>query len=233
MEKLRYWIILAFEPINLVLSAAASLLRPWAYFAPDKAITPEKPIRLYEFESCPSCRIAREAVSGIGLEVEICPCPNGGQRYRPWVKERGGKSQFPYLVDENTGTEMYESADIVRYLARTYGNGTPWWLWLGPIGDLLSAFSSLLRPVWGDHKRRSSPPEKLLVFEGSEGSPFARTVRELLCEMEIAYRWQPKAGKPKLNDPNTDHELLGDFAIRRYLIAAYGGGARETTTSKP
>ncbi len=26
----------------------------------------------------------------------------------------------PYLVDPNTGTEMFESADIVAYLDRTY-----------------------------------------------------------------------------------------------------------------
>jgi hypothetical protein len=28
---------------------------------------------------------------------------------------------FPYLADPNTGTEMFESADIVRYLVDTYG----------------------------------------------------------------------------------------------------------------
>jgi glutathione S-transferase len=28
---------------------------------------------------------------------------------------------LPYLVDPNTGTAMYESADIVRYLEREYG----------------------------------------------------------------------------------------------------------------
>eukprot|EP00960_Hanusia_phi_P069894 767188-Hanusia_phi.AAC.2 len=30
---------------------------------------------------------------------------------------------FPFLVDDNTGVSMYESADIVNYLLRTYGNG--------------------------------------------------------------------------------------------------------------
>jgi glutathione S-transferase len=27
----------------------------------------------------------------------------------------------PYLADPNTGQEMFESADIVRYLEQTYG----------------------------------------------------------------------------------------------------------------
>jgi glutaredoxin len=29
---------------------------------------------------------------------------------------RGGKSQFPYLVDETADIEMYESGDIIEYL---------------------------------------------------------------------------------------------------------------------
>ncbi len=35
--------------------------------------------------------------------------------------KRGGKSQFPYLVDDEAGVEMYESGDIVKYLAKKYG----------------------------------------------------------------------------------------------------------------
>ena len=34
---------------------------------------------------------------------------------------RGGKQQVPYLVDDETNVEMYESADIVKYLNDTYG----------------------------------------------------------------------------------------------------------------
>ena len=33
----------------------------------------------------------------------------------------GGKSQFPYMVDPNTGTSMYESDDIIDYLFDKYG----------------------------------------------------------------------------------------------------------------
>ena len=34
----------------------------------------------------------------------------------------GGKSQFPYLVDPNTDTSMYESDDIINYLFDKYGS---------------------------------------------------------------------------------------------------------------
>jgi glutathione S-transferase len=32
-------------------------------------------------------------------------------------------NRFPYLIDPNTGTAMYESSDIVKYLFRVYGEG--------------------------------------------------------------------------------------------------------------
>ena len=35
---------------------------------------------------------------------------------------RGGKVQSPYLVDTDTGTEMYESEDIIAYLHKKVGS---------------------------------------------------------------------------------------------------------------
>ncbi|MFX9711432.1 glutathione S-transferase N-terminal domain-containing protein, partial [Acinetobacter baumannii] len=42
-------------------------------------------------------------------------------RNRHWLAEHTGKVQVPYLIDPNTDTSLYESADIVRYLQSTYG----------------------------------------------------------------------------------------------------------------
>jgi glutathione S-transferase len=39
---------------------------------------------------------------------------------RPAFEKRSGKMMVPYLVDPNTDTEMFESAEIVAYLERTY-----------------------------------------------------------------------------------------------------------------
>src|ERR1041385_5373525 len=72
---------------------------------------PEKRLELYEFEACPYCRKVREALSILDLEAVVYPCPKQGPRYRREVERRGGKQQFPYLVDPNTGKEMYESED--------------------------------------------------------------------------------------------------------------------------
>ena len=38
----------------------------------------------------------------------------------PADNSRTGHVQVPYLIDPNTGTEMFESADIIRYLEQTY-----------------------------------------------------------------------------------------------------------------
>lgn len=44
-----------------------------------------------------------------------------GSGNRPILRARGGKVMVPYLIDPNTGTEMYESEAIVSYLRETYG----------------------------------------------------------------------------------------------------------------
>ncbi|CAI5475414.1 unnamed protein product [Closterium sp. Yama58-4] len=80
-----------------------------------------KPIELYEFEGCPFCRKVREMVSVLDLDVLFYPCPVNGPTYRPKAIEMGGKRQFPYMVDPNTGVSMYESDEIIKYLANTYG----------------------------------------------------------------------------------------------------------------
>ncbi len=82
---------------------------------------PATPVVVYEFEACPFCRKVREALTVLDLDADIRPCPKGGRRFRPELVARGGKAQFPYLVDPNTGKEMYESDDIVRYLHENYG----------------------------------------------------------------------------------------------------------------
>lgn len=82
---------------------------------------PEKSIKLYEFEGSPFCRRVREVLTLLNLDYEVYPCPKGGKKYRPVVKQLGGKTCFPFLVDENTGDQMYESQDIIHHLFKHYG----------------------------------------------------------------------------------------------------------------
>ncbi|CAI0462271.1 unnamed protein product [Linum tenue] len=76
---------------------------------------PEQPIMIYEFE--------REIVAVLDLDVLFYPCPRNGPNFRPKAVELGGKQQFPYMVDPNTGVSMYESDAIIKYLVDKYGDG--------------------------------------------------------------------------------------------------------------
>ena len=224
--------------VDVGTSWGASILRLGLGLAATHAgARPEQPIELYEFEGCPFCRKVREAVSMLDLETKVFPCPRGGPRYREEVKQRGGASLFPYMVDPNTGTEMYESSDIVEYLYDRYGN-RPAPLWLKthitiPLGSLASA----LRLTHGGTYRPSKPPELPLELYGFEASPYVRIARETLCELELAYVLRPVAKRspnrsafversgrmmvPWLADPNTGTEMFESAEIRRYLLQTY------------
>lgn len=199
---------------------------------------PIKPLQIYEFEGCPFCRRVREALSMLDLEAEIFPCPKGGERHRSVLAEIGGKAQFPFLVDPNTGESLYESGDIVDYLFAQYSDGeAPAVLRGGPIATLAVVASGLGRGTAGSAMRRSKAPAKPLELYSFEASPFCRLVREVLCELELPYllhnvargsarrpAFRAHAGKvqvPYLVDPNTNIEMFESADIIAYLEATY------------
>ena len=176
---------------------------------------PEQLLELYEFEGCPYCRLVREALTEMDLDVLIRPCPKRGERFRPTVVEQGGKAQFPYLVDPNTGTALYESGAIIRYLAETYGARRPR---RGSQG--LRAFGSQLASVprlgRGMLARGSKQPAQPLELYSFESSPYSRPVRERLCELELPYvlRNMGKAQKADMGPPIVRKKFYPDAGIR-------------------
>ena len=111
------------NPLNIATSLISTFVRPINGISVSRVgAKPEEPLQLYDIENCPYCRLVREAMTELDLDVLILPCPKGGSRFRPELKARGGKAQFPYLVDPNTGVEMYESLDIVEYLFDNYAD---------------------------------------------------------------------------------------------------------------
>ncbi|MDX1735704.1 MAG: glutathione S-transferase N-terminal domain-containing protein [Halioglobus sp.] len=149
---------------------------------------PAETLQLFDIENCPYCRLVREALTELDLDAEIFPCPRNGERFRPEVVERGGKAQFPYLVDPNTGVEMYESLDIVAYLFETYGKRPLPLKWrAGRLQTLGSMLASGARMGESMQAEPSVQPEYMLELYSFESSPYARVVRERLCNMEIPY----------------------------------------------
>ncbi|MEM7661568.1 MAG: glutathione S-transferase N-terminal domain-containing protein [Pseudomonadota bacterium] len=176
---------------------------------------------LYEFEACPFCRIARESISEAGLATHVKPCPKRGLRFRPDVTMLGGKAQFPYLVNTDTGEGRYESADIARQAEALAQRQRPLVHWLGPFNKILSFYSNLLRFYSGGSVVPSTEPKKPLQYVGSELDPGGRLVKERLSAMELEYIWHPVAKRPKLHDPNTGKDVLGPKRIRKYLLDQY------------
>jgi glutathione S-transferase len=229
--------------MNRMLDVATSLFATVSRLGAGLTATPpaRRPARLlelYEFEACPFCRKVRDALTELDLEAMIYPCPKGGTVFRPKAIEFGGKAQFPYLVDPNTATSLYESDAIVAYLFATYGGRAPGFLVRGPLATASSAVASAFRPTGGTRARPSRRPKRPLELWSFEASPFCRIARETLCELEIPYRLHnvgkngagrpalvERAGKmmvPYLVDPNTKREMFESADITAYLDTTYG-----------
>jgi glutathione S-transferase len=199
---------------------------------------PEQTLELWEFEGCPFCRKVREALTFLDLSALVHPCPKGAPHHRAEVTRRGGREMFPYLHDPNTGAEMYESEDIIRYLYERYGNrSAPWWL-ASDVSVPLGSLASVLRTGRGVRYRKARVPEQPLELWSFEASPFCRIAREALCELELTYvlhnvgkgspsrqAFRARSGRmmvPWLSDPNTGREMFESADIRDYLYETYG-----------
>jgi len=157
----------------------------------------------------------------------IYPCPKNGKRFRDELQKRTGveKLQFPYMIDPNTGVEMFESGDIVKYMWKMYGESAKpnfvfrWMTW-SPI-QMPTLMASSAVQVFGAsvfgrgmYAMSSRSPRKPLTLWGNEHSPYVRLVREALCTLEIPYNlinapmgatWKRDAYRQKFGN------LLSDF----------------------
>ena len=177
---------------------------------------PPKPPKLYEFQACPFCRKAREALSLLALDAVFYPCPKNGTAFRPLAAEMAtaaGKArpQFPLLVEEGEAP-LFESDAIVSTLFEKFGptenkscSSIPWQLRPGNFfGKASLGFSAAPRAGKGraaafafgdDEAGRSAEAEfaasrramKPLVLWGYEPSPYVTLVREKLTELELPH----------------------------------------------
>ena len=200
---------------------------------------PERTLVLYEKESCPFSRLAREALSILDIDADMIPCPEGADVHRQQLVRVGGEEQLPFLVDPNTATQLYDSDAIVDHLFETYGDGTrPAQMRSMKLAKQSSKLASRLRGGRGDRKEpRRECRERLELF-GYEGSPHTRLVRERLSAYALPWtcrnlarnsprrdafeREHGRVQLPFLRDPNTGTELYESRAIVRYLNERYG-----------
>ncbi len=207
----------------------------------DRRDEPKQLLELYDFEGCPYCRKVREVLSELDLDYLEHPVAHGSPR-RQELLRLGGKVQAPYLVDPNTGTQLYESDDIIDYLNETYGGGehAGWSLPIPSLLDnLVSGAASAARLGWGSRTANATRRQlKPLTLYNMEGSPYCRKVREAMSELDLEHvvrnvpKGSPKrtelkkrGGKvqvPYLIDPNTGREMYESDEIIEYLQTEYG-----------
>jgi glutathione S-transferase len=214
-------------------------VRPSAQSDPPR---PEQLLEVFEFESCPFCKKVRETLSELDLAYIARTAPHGGSSTRQALEDRTGTQQFPFLIDPNTGTELFESEDIIDYLFQTYGDGRAGWQRaLAPLNSATAAMSSAVRPRGGRVEPgcagREQPAERPVLYN-FEASPYCRKVREKLCSLNLNYEVRNVAKQsarrpelverggqmmvPYLIDPNTGAEMYESDDIVDYLAETYG-----------
>jgi glutathione S-transferase len=112
---------LRFGPLTNATSFVGSAFRLGEGRALRPARAPEKLLELWSFEASPYCRLVRETLTTLESPYLLHNIAKGSPKRAAFV-ERTGRMMVPYLVDPNTGREMFESAEIVRYLEATYGS---------------------------------------------------------------------------------------------------------------
>ena len=241
---------------NLFTSTLASSTRFWNGTVGSKTTPqPEKTLVLYDRESCPRCRLVREALTELNLDVEIRPCPIGSNQF---INETP-KGRVPYLIDPNTQKEMTRTGQILDYLFSHYGDrNVPARLNPGLINLTTSSLASTFRLNAGSSKKPAKIAAKPLKLYSFESSPYSRMVREQLSELELPYhlinlgkqQWSdmgpasfrfsigeyhpiPNTKRsqffeehgnvqvPYLEDPNTGTALFESSAIIKYLRKHY------------
>jgi glutathione S-transferase len=175
--------------LNVAASTLSSTLGGWRGTSVVHAATqPPKPLALYDMEGSPACRRVREALTALGLDVQVWPCPLEGQRFAPKAKSLGGTPGQPVLVDPNGPATLTNAASIVEHLFQTYAKrATPRSYRAGATDGILGAAGALVRQQRGTQARASRQPIKPLALWSFESSPYSRLVRERLTELELPY----------------------------------------------
>src|SRR5262249_40933119 len=100
-------------------SALASLARIGHGERYVSARAPEKPLELWSFEASPFCRLVREELTVLELPYLLHNVAKNSPSRAAFI-QRSGRLMAPSLPDPTASTEMFESADILAYLRRTY-----------------------------------------------------------------------------------------------------------------
>lgn len=209
---------------------------------------PEKDLILYEYDASPFCKRVRETMNLLDLTYECRPCPGARAGFSDELFERTGRRTIPYLIDPNTGIEMFESSDQIEYLLKNYGppedtfdRKALWPITFEQFSVTTATIVAVLREMAGARRQANARPDneqmKPLELWGYECSPFVKPVKEKLCSLSLPHKLVScsrgsanrnkmieKTGRfqvPFLVDPNTGIEMYEGAEISEYLEKVY------------
>lgn len=183
---------------TLLRSLLASTVRGWrGTQVLRRAHAPTQLLILYDRENDPRCRLLRELLTELALDALIRPCPQGGSRF---ARKLPAGSPLPLLIDREQAVQAVGLHEALHHVLRHYaalGHGAGW-LASRPM-LLASRLASRLRGAAGLCARPSRAPRRPLELYSFESSPYARLVRERLCELELPWILR-SFGKEQLSD---------------------------------
>lgn len=91
-----------------------------------RVILPDAMLELFQAEDCPYCQKVRTALTELGVSYVIhnprtaTKHDTRNEQTQDELVALGKKDQLPFLVDQARGVMLYESGDIIDYLAQHY-----------------------------------------------------------------------------------------------------------------
>ena len=114
---------ITFEAFSITTSTIVALLRGFPGSQRQANARPDnermEPLELWGYESSPFVRPVREKLDALCLPHIMVSCSRGSAN-RDLMVARTGRFQVPFLVDPNTGLELFEGTEIVKYLDAVY-----------------------------------------------------------------------------------------------------------------
>lgn len=114
---------ITFESFSVTTATLAAILRDFPGARRQDNARPDnekmKPLELWGYECSPFVKPVREKLCSLCLPHKLVSCSRGSAN-RDIMIAKTGRFQVPYLVDPNTGIEMFEGPEIVEYLEQVY-----------------------------------------------------------------------------------------------------------------
>ncbi|MCB1733309.1 MAG: glutathione S-transferase N-terminal domain-containing protein, partial [Halieaceae bacterium] len=152
------------------LSVAASSVRQWyGSMVLGRLPVPAGALTLFDAEGDPACRLVREALTELDIDLRVVPVPAGGERHRATLVALGGSgATVPLLEDRAAGVVVSGKDAILQHLFVTYRPDEPRIPLRYKLGELSSKLATRIRKDRGVSATPGRPAEQDLELYSFE-----------------------------------------------------------------